>query len=366
MPIETERLLIKAAAMIKPPKLQAGDKIAVVSLSWGGPGTFPHRYQAGKQQLETAFGVTVVEMPHALADPEWVARHPQARAADLMAAFADPSIKAIIASIAGDDSIRTLPYTDLNMIRANPKIFMGFSDTTITHFACLKAGLVSFYGPAIMAGFGENGGLFPYMVDSVRRTLFSCAPIGIIQPNQDGWTVEFLDWADPANQSRKRALQAGTGWRWLQGAGIHRGHLIGGCIEVMDWLRGTEFWPSCEQWRNAMLFLETSEEAPSPAAVVLYLRTLAAVGVLPLISGILFARPGGQVAPEKFPDYDQALLQVVVEENGLTDLPIITGMDFGHTDPMFVLPLGVQAEVNCEQRRFAIIESGVADIDEAV
>jgi len=93
---------------------------------------------------------------------------------------------------------------------------------------------------------------------------------------------------------------------------------------------------------------------------------LAAVGVLPLISGILFARPGGQVAPEKFPDYDQALLQVVVEENGLTDLPIITGMDFGHTDPMFVLPLGVQAEVNCEQRRFAIIESGVADIDEAV
>ena len=165
--------------MLKPPKLHPGDKVAVVSPSWGGPGAIPHRYQAGKQQLETEFGVTVVEMPHALADPAWIARNPQARAADLMAAFADPSIRAIIASIGGEDSIRTLPYTDLKVIRANPKIFMGYSDTLITHFACLKAGVVSFYGPAIMAGFGENGGLFPYMVDSVRRTLFSAAPTTI-------------------------------------------------------------------------------------------------------------------------------------------------------------------------------------------
>lgn len=347
--------------MIKPPKLQPGDTVAVVSLAWGGPAIFPHQYQAGKQQLAAEFGVTVVEMPHALADPEWLERNPKARADDLMAALADPSIKAILASIGGDDSIRTLPYMDLDLMRATPKIFMGYSDTTITHFACLKAGLVSFYGPAIMAGFGENGGLFPYMVDSVRRTLFSSDPIGAIPPNEAGWTVEFLDWADPANQQRKRALQPSTGWRWLQGAGIHRGHLLGGCIEVLDYLRGTEFWPSPAQWRNALLFLETSEEAPSPEAVVRYLRLFAAVGVLPLLASILFARPGGQVAPEKFVEYDQALLQVVVEENGLTDLPIITGMDFGHTDPMFVLPLGVQAEVDCTQRRFTILENGVAD-----
>ncbi|MCE7981134.1 MAG: LD-carboxypeptidase [Caldilinea sp. CFX5] len=345
--------------MIKPPKLQPGDKVAVVSLSWGGPALFPHRYQAGKAQLAAEFGVTVIDMPHALADPAWLQRNPKARADDLMAAFADPSIKAIIASIGGDDSLRTLPYTDLAVIRANPKIFMGYSDTVITHFACFKAGLVSFYGPAIMAGFGENGGLFPYMVDSVRRTLFSADPIGVIPPNQDGWTVEFLNWADPANQPRQRALQPCTGWRWLQGSGIHRGHLIGGCLEVLDWLRGTEFWPSQTQWRNALLFLETSEDAPSPEAVVYYLRTFAVLGVLPLLAGILFARPGGQVAPEKFVAYEQALLQVIVEENGLTALPIIAGMDFGHTDPMFVLPLGVEAEVDCEQQRFTIIENAV-------
>lgn len=346
--------------MIKPPQLHLGDKVAAVSLSWGGPGAFPQRYQAGKAQLEAEFGVTVVEMPHALADPAWVARHPQARAADLMAAVLDPTIKAIISTIGGEESIRILPYLDLAQLHAHPKIFMGYSDTTITHFAFYKAGVVSFYGPAIMAGFGENGGLFPYMVESVRRTLCSSAPIGPIEPNHTGWTVEFLDWSDPALQTRPRALQPATGWRWLQGHGLHQGHLIGGCIEVLDWLRGTPYWPTSAQWQNAILFLESSEEAPSPAAVARYLRCYAAVGVLPLLAGLLFARPGGQIDPANFGEYDEAIRQVVVEENGLTELPIVTGLDFGHTDPMFVLPLGVQAELDCDQQRLTLVESGVA------
>lgn len=345
--------------MIKPPGLQRGDTVAVVSLSWGGPGAFPQRYQAGKRQLQDEFGVRVVEMPHALADPAWVARNPRARADDLMAAFADPSIKAIFSSIGGEDSIRILRYIDGEVVRAHPKIFMGYSDTTITHFACFKAGLTSFYGPSIMAGFAENGGLFPYMVDSVRRTLFSSEPIGTIHPNQDGWTVEFLDWGEPANQNRKRALRPSTGWRWLQGNNVRRGHLLGGCLEVLDWLRGTEFWPSRDQWRNAMLFIETSEESPAPAAVRRYLRSLAALGILQGLAGILFARPGGQIDPAKFVDYDNALQQVVADECGLTELPVLTNMDFGHTDPMFVLPLGVMAQIDCVRHTFSILESGV-------
>ena len=72
---------------------------------------------------------------------------------------------------------------------------MGYSDTTVTHFACLAANLKSFYGPAFMSGFAENGGMHRYLVDSVRRTLFSDAPVGEVQPNTDGWTVERLDWA---------------------------------------------------------------------------------------------------------------------------------------------------------------------------
>jgi muramoyltetrapeptide carboxypeptidase LdcA involved in peptidoglycan recycling len=228
--------------MIKPRKLQPGDKVAAISLSWGGPGTYPHRYEAGKQQLQAEFGLTVIETPHARSDAAWLKCNPRIRAEDLMAAFADPTIKAIISTIGGDDSIRILPYLDLGVIRSNPKIFLGYSDTTITHMACFKAGLVSFYGPAMMAGFAENGGMFPYMVNSVRKTLFSAKPVGVIVPNDNGWAMESLAWADPKNQSIKRKLAPSTGWRFLQGQGIRRGHLIGGCFEVLDWLRGTPFW----------------------------------------------------------------------------------------------------------------------------
>jgi muramoyltetrapeptide carboxypeptidase LdcA involved in peptidoglycan recycling len=346
---------------IKPRKLQPGDKVAAISLSWGGPGELPHRYQAGKRQLQDEFGVTVVETPHALRDDNWLAQNPKARADDLMEAFADSSMKAIISTIGGDDSIRLLPHIDLDVIRSNPKIFLGFSDTTITHMACRKVGLVSFYGPAIMAGFGENAGMLPYMVDSVRRTLFSSSLIGVIAPNTDGWTAEVLDWANPENQSTPRSLNPSTGWRFLQGRGVHTGRLVGGCLEVFDWLRGTEVWPDPEFWEDAILFLETAENEPSPEILMYALRSLAAVGVLQELSGILLARPGGQIPPDDFPKYDDALLQVVTKEEGLAELPLVTRMDFGHTDPMFVLPYGVRAEIDCDQRQFSIIENAVID-----
>jgi muramoyltetrapeptide carboxypeptidase LdcA involved in peptidoglycan recycling len=349
------------ATMIKPRKLQAGDKVAAISLSWGGPAVFPHRYQIGKQQLQDEFGLVVVETPHALKDEAWLERNPKARAADLMEAFADPSIKGIISTIGGDDSIRLLPFLDLDTIRANPKVFLGYSDTTVTHLACLKAGLVSFYGPAIMAGFGENGGLFPYMVDSVRQTLFSSTPIGEIVPNSAGWTDEFLDWAEPENQSRKRKLHPAVEWSFLQGEGTHHGHLIGGCFEVLDWLRGTDVWPEPEVWQDAILFLETSEGAPSPSKVLRGLRTYAAMGILDRLAGIWFGRPGGQVPLEQFADYDQAIMQVITEEEGLTDLLVVTQMDFGHTDPMFVLPYGVQVRIDCDAQQVSLIENAVVD-----
>jgi muramoyltetrapeptide carboxypeptidase LdcA involved in peptidoglycan recycling len=347
--------------MIKPKKLQPGDTVAAISLSWGGPGTFPHRYEAGKQQLQNEFGLNVVETPLTLKDAAWLHNHPEARAEDLMNAFADPSIKAIISTIGGDDSIRILPYLDLDLIRSNPKIFMGYSDTTITHLACFKAGLVSFFGPSVMAGFAENGGMFPFMVDSVRKSLFSTTPIGEVKPHTGGWTAEILDWANPENQSRRRSLLPSTGWKFTQGKGVRQGHLMGGCLEVLDFLRGTDFWPESTTWQNAILFLETSEEAPSPNVLKYILRTYASMRILHKLSGILFARPGGDTSPDQFEDYDNVFHQVVTEEEGLSELPIITHMDFGHTDPMFILPYGVKAEIDCETRKFTILENAVVD-----
>ena len=345
--------------MIKPKKLSPGDRVAAISLSWGGPGTFPHRYNAGKRQLQKEFGLQVIEMPNTLRDADWLARNPKARADDLMQAFADPSIKGIFSTIGGDESLRLLPYVDLDLIRNNPKVFLGYSDTTISHLVCYKAGLVSFYGPSIMGEFAENGGMFPYMIQSLRQAIFSSNIVGEIYPNRESWTVERIDWGDPTNQERRRKLNPCTGWKFLQGSGRYRGHLIGGCIEVFDWARGTGIFPS--QWKNAILFLETSEEAPLPEMVTRTLRVFAAMGILRQLSGILFGRPGGEIPPEKFEEYDRAILQVVRDEEGLSQLPIITNMDFGHTGPIFVLPYGVQAEIDCENKRFSITENAVID-----
>lgn len=345
--------------MIKPRKLNPGDKIATVSLSWGGPAVFPHRYRVGVQQLQDEFGLQVAEMPNTLRDAEWLSRNPEARADDLMQAFADPSIKGIFSTIGGDDSIRLLPFLDLKVIRDNPKVFMGYSDTTISHLICYRAGLISFYGPSIMAEFAENGGMFPYMIQSLRRTLFSSGVVGEVRSSTDGWTVERLDWGDSANQNIKRKLNPSTGWKFLQGKGIRRGHLIGGCLEVLDWTRGTEIFPG--DWQDAILFIETSEEAPPPELVTRTLRVFAAMCILHQLSGILFARPGGEISPDTFVNYDRAILQVVNEEQGLTDLPVVTNMDFGHTAPLFVLPYGVQAEIDCETKCFSLLENAVTD-----
>lgn len=344
--------------LIKPRRLSAGDRVATVSPSWGGPGAFPHRYEAGKRQLEEEFGVEVVEMPHTLAAPDWVDANPQARADDLMAAFADPSISGIFATIGGDDSIRLLPYLDLDIIRANPKVFLGFSDTTSLHLACHTAGVSSFYGPSIMAGFAENGGMHAYTIEALRRALFATSPIGRIAVNAEGWTAERTDWSSPAAQSVPRQLAPADAPRVLQGHGRHEGHLLGGCAEVLEMVKGTKWWPNAAAWSGAILFFETSEEAPSPASVRRWMLNYAASGLLGGLSGMLIARAD----PGKDPGYQgaiEAAVLTVLAETGLTDLPVLAGHDFGHTLPMLTLPYGARAQIDCADATLTIVDAGV-------
>ena len=341
----------------RPPRLRPGDRLAAVTLSWGGPGEVPHRYEAGKRQLEEAFDVSVVEMPHTLADPSFVADHPRTRADDLHQALMDPGIAGIVSTIGGDDSIRLLPLLDLELVAANPKVFLGFSDSTIAQMAFLRAGVVSFYGPAIMAGFAENGGIHGYLREGVRRMLFEPeAPLDWPE-NDGGWTVEFVDWMDPFNQQRPRTLLPSSGRRWLGGEPAE-GALVAGCLEVLDWLRGTEWWPALD---GAVLALETSEEGPSPEVLQQFLRSLAAAGDLARLHGLLFGRPGGaMLPPEEHERYDEVLLRVVRQESSLEAVPIVTGLDFGHTDPMWTLPQGVRVRVDPSSERITFLEPGVS------
>ncbi len=345
--------------MIKPQRLKPGDKVATISLSWGGAGDIPLRYEAGKKQLQEVFGLEVVETTHALKSDAWLYKNPKARAEDLMETLEDKSVKAIISNVGGEESVRTLPYVDLETIRKNPKIFIGFSDTTITHFCFYKAGVTSFYGTSTLVGFAENGGMHKYQVADINRTLFSADIIGQIKPNTDGWTSERLEWGVPENQLVKRKFEKPSGWRFLQGSGISTGELLGGCLEVMEFLKDTNFWVSPDEWIGKIMFIETSEEKMSPGNFRWIMRNYAASGILSKISGLIVGRPYDDL---HWKAYDDTLLQIIKDEEGLSDLPIITGMDFGHTCPVFTLPYGVKAEIDCENKTFSIIEEALSGV----
>jgi len=210
----------------------------------------------------------------------------------------------------------------------------------------------------MLVGIAENGGMLPHVERSMRRALFTPEPLGAL-PSAEAWTVEHLDWADPANQERRRTLTPSAGWRWLQGEAPVEGRLIGGCLDVLDWLRGTPVWPGPERWDGAVLFLETSEEAPAPLAVTRMLRALAACGALERAAALLFGRPGGDVAEAQFDAYDEGLLGVIRDELGRSDMPIITRMDFGHTEPNTVLPYGLRTRVDPLERSVVLLEAAV-------
>lgn len=346
--------------MIIPKKLKKGDKVAIVSLSWGGAGDgeIHNRYQTGKKRLEEVFGLEVVEMPHALKGSAFVAAHPEKRAQDMMDAFRDPSIKGIISTIGGNDTIRLLPYIDYEVIRDNPKIFMGYSDTTVNHFMCYKAGVRSYSGPCVLMEFAENVEIHDYVVDSVNRTLFSSEPIGEIK-NALSWTSDYLPWDVAENNKTLRQMTPEAhGYEVLQGTGKVEGQLLGGCIEVLDWLRGTELWPSLEEWTGKLLFLETSEDKPSPDAVTFMLRALWATGIINVIGGIILAKPQGEVYYE---EYKEIFKEVIGTQCGRPDLPILYNVNFGHASPIMVMPMGARAEIDCDQKTFTILESGVKE-----
>ncbi len=342
----------------KPRMLSRGDRVGVVTPSWGGPACYPDRFEAGMRYLAEEFGLDVAVMPNACKPAGWLHRNPQARADDIMLAFADPELAGVIASIGGDDAIRLIPHLDLALIAENPKVFLGYSDATVLHFACLKAGVTSFYGPTVMAGFAESGDMHEFSKQAIRRVLFSPDPPGKLPENFEGWTDERLDWAAPANQTRKRHLQAPVAPKVWQGTGIVRGRLIGGCAEVLEMLKGTEIWPPLDYWNGAILFYETSEEAPSPAVVTRWMRNFGTQGILQRIAGVVVGRPGGGIPAARHNDYGAAIAKVLAEY-GAGRMPLITGLDFGHTDPMAVLPYGVEAEIDCGDASLSIVETAV-------
>lgn len=343
--------------MIKPTKLKKGDKVATVSLSWGGAGDdgIKERYKIAKKRLEENFGLEVIEMANTLKGSEYLYKNPKARAEDMMQAFSDKEVKAIFSNIGGDDTIRLLPYIDLDIIKNNPKIFMGYSDTTANHFMCYKAGLTSFYGPSILDAFAENVEMHDYTVKWIKKVLFTSEKIGEIEKS-NYWTSEQLDWSNPENNKIKRKINCNKDYELLQGVGKVRGKLIGGCIEALEMIKGTKIWFYDKEWEDKILFLETSEDKSSPDCIKYWLRNYGAMGIFDKIKGIIVGKP---MAEAYYEEYKREYIKVIRDEFGKDNIPILYNMNFGHTAPMCILPYGVEAEIDCEGTKFTILESAV-------
>jgi muramoyltetrapeptide carboxypeptidase LdcA involved in peptidoglycan recycling len=346
----------EAPSFVAPPRLRRNDTVAAISLSSGAAARYPHRYEAGKRQVEETFGLRVVETPHALREDDWLRRNPDARADDLHWALERTEVAGILSIIGGDDSVRILPHLDLDVVRAHPKILMGFSDTTITLTAFLRAGVTAFHGPAVMTDLAENGGIRRFVRESVQRSLFDAEPAP--WRAAEAWTEQFLDWAEPENQQVARRFEPNPGWRWLQGDATVEGHLVGGNVEVLEFLKGTPWWPAPELWRGAALLLETSEEVPPARWVERWLRNYGHQGILGDLSALLLARPMG------YGDAATARLERgvidVLADAGRPDLPVVAGLDAGHTSPQMVVPLGCRVRVDPAAGTIETLEPGVS------
>ena len=342
--------------MTKPERLKKGDKVAIVSLSSGmlGEKQYLHKYELGKKRLEEKFGLEVIAMPNALKGIEYLYEHPEKRAEDLMNAFKDKSIKAIICAIGGDDTIRLLNYIDYNIIKDNPKIFMGFSDTTANHFMMYKAGLISYYGPCLTCDFAEYVDMYDYTENAIRELLFEARENYEIK-KCDYWTNEHISWCEENMNKAKTKIKDSKGYEVLQGKGKVTGKLLGGCLDGFPIYNGTGIWPSLDEWKDKILFLETSEDKPEPDLVMYYLRNLGAQGILNVAKGIIVGKPEGE---KYYEEYKEVFIKVLKEFNR-TDMPVLYNVNFGHSSPIGIIPYGVMCELDADNKRITLLESVV-------
>ncbi len=357
--------------MIKPKKLEKGDKIAIVSLSRGliGNPKVKHELDIAIERLNN-YGFEVEIMPNAMQSFEYLYEHPEARAQDLKDAFKDNSIKGIITAIGGFDTFRTYEYLlndqeFINNVQNNPKVFLGFSDTTMNHLMFYRLGLETFYGPSIIADFAElDYEMLPYtkkyfelLLDDTNQYEIESSPVWY--SDRDSYGIEEI------GKKRKTNFE-NHGFELLNGNGIVEGILYGGCIDtIYNAYTGKRFngdfsyepevvekyniLPSIDEYKEMILFLETSDLQPKPEELQEYLLELKKRNILQSVKGILFGKP----KDEKFYEEYKEILKKVFKD---IDTPLLYNLNFGHSLPRCIIPYGVNAVVDFDKKKVEINE----------
>jgi muramoyltetrapeptide carboxypeptidase LdcA involved in peptidoglycan recycling len=338
---------------VVPPKLSAGDRVAVVSPSFAAPGKWPAVHELAMERLGQDFGLVPVEYP----TTRQLGSSPKDRAADLMAAFADPAIKAVLATIGGDDQLTVLPFLDHAIVSENPKAFVGYSDNTNLLNWLWSQGIVGYHGGSTMVHLGRGGGLHPVSAGSLRAALITGGDLDLCPV--DTFSEDEISWDDPKSLERAPPAQPSPGWYWHQPNAVVTAPTWGGNLEILHWNLAANRWiRPVEDYKGCILLLETSEEMPSDEEVFRTLRNAGERGLLSQFPVVLVGSPKASslehhAAPDEREQYRarqrSAILRALDCYN--PNAMAVFGLDFGHTDPQWILPYGGTMTVDGPARR---------------
>ncbi len=333
-------------------KLSKGDKVAILSPSFAAPGRFPEVYKLGLERLQNVFGLVPVEYPTTAK----LGATAEERTADLIAAFTDPEIKAVIATIGGNDQVTYVKNLPKEPFVKNPKPFFGFSDNSHLENFLFLNGISSYYGGSIFTQFAMQGSMDDYTVEYLRHALFEEGEFEL--KASETYNDVGLDWNDVTLLQTKRQHWPNTGFVW-SGEQPAEGVLWGGCLESIDEMlrHGVEI-PTLEQFGDTVLMIETSEGIPEADYVFRVLRALGGRGILERVRGVLVGRAKAwefnkQKSMEEKEGYrkkqQETVLQVVRAYN--PNIPVVQNMNFGHTDPQIPMPYGNRVRIDTASKR---------------
>ncbi len=336
------------------PKLNPGDKVAILSPSFAAPGVWPHVHELGLARLRDVFGLVPVEFPAT----RKLGATAEERSQDLIRAFEDPEIKAVIATLGGNDQVTYVKHLPSAPFANNPKPFFGYSDNT--HFANFLwvNGVPSFYGGCLFTQFARQGGMDEFTVDFLQKAFFQQGEFELRASAT--YNDINLTWDDPENLNKQLVYERNEGWRW-DGERSAEGITWGGCLESIDELLKHDIQiPSPDAWNDIVLVTETSEELPSSAEVSRIYRAMGERGLLTRVKGVLMGRAKAwefeqQNSAEQKKAYRdeqyEAIIRAVRDYNPTA--PVIQNVDFGHTDPQIALPYGKRVRIDATSKKIA-------------
>lgn len=322
------------AGPVRPKALAPGARVALVSPA--SPGAEAESTVIA-EEVVASLGLVPKRMPAAARQAMYLAGTDEERAADLNAAFRDPSIDAIWCTRGGYGSGRLLPLLDWDAIRRNPKPLLGYSDiTALLNGIHARTGLVTFHSPMC----SEN--LSDYSLAELKRVVFTKEPAGVVgaapplEPREG-----FVD-----REDRLRRIAPGTG----------RGPLVGGNISVFSMLVGTPWEPPLS---GSILFLE--EVGEEPYRIDRWLTHFVLTGRLAKCAGIVFGKfkdcgPGEKGSFQGTWTWQE----VVADRLGELGVPVLAGLRFGHVVDKSTLPVGVRAELDVAKGTLTLLEPAVS------